>query len=329
MKKGTMIAVVLIALGGMLFASGQQGAESSGKAWEPSRNVEWYVTSSAGGGSDIFTRTISDIIGRERFSNATITVINKTDGGGNVGRVMVANTTDGNLSDHTLLALNGGDSVTMFTTQPLRMADFKPLAILSVDKHFLYVTKNSKYKSFKEVIDAIKSGEKVSSGGSRMGDEVVMYEMLSKELGWTKAQFAFVGYGGSGEAITAALGGHIDISFSKPAAANSYVDAGELIPILACSTKRYPGNLSSAPTLSELGYKNVEFPLWRGVVGPKTMSDEAAAYWAEVFKKVSQTEAWKKNYLQKFLSAELPLFGKEAADYMTKYQADFLAANKK
>ena len=66
------------------FAGGQQGAGSteSGEGWKPSRNVEWFIPSSAGGGSDIFARIIADILVKEGIVTTPITVINRGDGGG-------------------------------------------------------------------------------------------------------------------------------------------------------------------------------------------------------------------------------------------------------
>ena len=61
-------------------------AETEAPAWAPSGDVEWVVTSSAGGGSDIFTRMICDIMKTEGIVDQTFLVNNQTDGGGEVGR---------------------------------------------------------------------------------------------------------------------------------------------------------------------------------------------------------------------------------------------------
>ena len=47
----------------------------------PTKTIQWMCTSSAGGGSDIFTRKISDIMTAQNLVNGqTIVVTNKTDG---------------------------------------------------------------------------------------------------------------------------------------------------------------------------------------------------------------------------------------------------------
>jgi putative tricarboxylic transport membrane protein len=326
MKKSVCILAMTVLLGVSLFASGQQGASGAepGKPWEPSRNVDWIVTSSAGGGSDIFTRVISDIMIKEGFTKATILVTNKTDGGGEVGRAQVANTS-GVLADHTLLSFNSGDLMPMVKNTSNRVEKFKPIGIMAVDKQLIFINKSSTYKTFQEVIDAVKAGKKVVIGGSK-GDDIATYNLLLKEMKWTEAQLPYITYDSSNDALTAILGNHVDIVISKPAASAGYVEAGQLLPILALSTERYTGNLSGAPTLSEFGYKNVEIPVWRGIMGPGTMSAQAQTYWSDILKKVSETEAWKKDYLEKFkLMSDYQTF-EEATAYMTKYQNDYMAA---
>ena len=73
------------------FAAAQSEVGSS-EAFVPSKNIEWYVTSSPGGGSDIFTRTLMDImVGEKLVNDKNIVIQYKTDGAGEVGRLLVSN----------------------------------------------------------------------------------------------------------------------------------------------------------------------------------------------------------------------------------------------
>jgi len=56
---------------------------------------------------------------------------------------------------------------------------------------------------------------------------------------------------------------------------------------------------ASAPTFAELGYPNVKFQMFRGIMGGSGMSAETVAFWSSVFEKVSATEQWKTNYINK------------------------------
>lgn len=297
------------------------------ESWTPSDTVTWIVTSSAGGGSDIYTRKIQEIVGSEGLNivSQTIVVDNQTDGSGEVGRNKVATTRAGNAADHTLLTFNSGDLMPMCKNTDNRVENFTPLAVMAVDKQLIFRGEHTSYKTFAEVIAAVTSGTPVVIGGSK-GDDIATYEALCKELGIDETMLKYITYDSTGDAITALLGGHVELLISKPAAASQYVEAGSIEAILALSTERYGGNLAGAPTLSEVDskYSDVEVPVWRGVVGPANMSPEAAAYWSDVLKQVSESDAWKNDYLDKNMLISNYMDLTAAKDYMTQYQADYL-----
>ena len=325
MKKRFAILLALVAALGLL--SGSALAD-----WKPSANVEWYITSSPGGGSDIYTRKIIEIIQANGWVDRTFLPTNLTDGGGEVGRMKVAMTRGGKTPDHTLLTFNAGDLMPMVANTENRIENFTPIAVMAVDKQLLFYGPHSKYHSFQEALDTVKAGTPVTIGGSK-GDDIATYQALIAELGFSENQMPYITYDSTGDAITALLGGHVDLMIGKPAAASQYVEAftagdtaNGIKAILALSTERYTGNLADAPTLSEVGpYKNVEVPVWRGVVAPGAMSPEAATFWSDVLKKVAESDQWKSEYLDRN-----KLVGdfkdKDAAKaYMTQYQTDYLA----
>lgn len=323
MKKLFVSMIIAVAMALPVFANGQGETAASDGTFVPQKGIEWYCTSSPGGGSDIFTRTIIDIINAENLANGQNIVIQyKTDGAGEVGRNLVSNL-KGDKADYTLLTFNSGDLMPMVKNTNKRFEDFQPIAHMAVDKHLIFVGENSQYSNFEQVIEALKSGKKLVLGGSK-GDDIACYNALIKELGIDSSQLSYITHDGTGAAITAILGEHVDLLISKPAAASQYVEAGRLTPILALSTSRFPGNLSDAPTLSELGYNDVESPNWRSVVGPKNMSPEAVKFWSDVLEKVSQTDAWKNGYIDVKKLVPDYMNSEEYKAYGTKFQNDYL-----
>ena len=160
MKKSILLlaVVLLIAASVSLFAQGT--AETGSKSFVPSKDIEWVVTSSPGGGSDIYTRVISDIMNRKNLANGkTFLVMNKTDGGGEVGRLQVSRVSAGNIADHTLLTFNSGDHAPMLKNTANRIENFTPIAVMAVDKQLLYIGEYAKYKTLNEVIKEVKEGK--------------------------------------------------------------------------------------------------------------------------------------------------------------------------
>ena len=321
MKK--FVAIVLSALMVCaLFANGTEETASAG--FKPTKDVSWVCTSKPGGGSDIFTTQIKDAMKVNGITDANIVTEYITDGSGEVGRLQVS-TTNKAKADYTLLTFNSGDLMPMVKNTDNRVENFRPLAIMAVDKQLLFIGEQSKYSSWQEIMDALKSGAKIVIAGSK-GDDIETYNKLIAELGVPESQLSYIANDATSGAITSLLGGHVDLCMSKPAAASQYVEAGKMKPVLALSTTRFSTeSLKDAPTLSEFGFNNVEVPVWRGVSAPKAMSDEAYAFWADCLKKASETAEFKA-YLAKNGLEPMYLFGAEAEAYMLDYQKTYLAS---
>ena len=325
MKNLMFVSVLVASLATSLFANGstEKGGASVG-AFTPTKDITWYCTSKPGGGSDIYTRAFSDAAITNGLLTKAPLISYKTDGAGEVGRNEVANMKQN--PDYVLLTFNSGDLMPMVKNTPNRIEKFTPIAIMATDKQLLFINpEHAKDKTFAEAIAAAKAGTQVVIAGSK-GDDFELYGMLISELGLKENQMAFITNDSTSDAITSGLGGHVDLVMSKPAAASEYVKAGMMVPVLALSTKRFSGSLADAPTLSEVDskYKNVELPVWRGIVGPGAMSEAAAVFYSDMAKKVSESAEWKESYLAKN-SLESSFMGyKEAKVYMEQYQADYL-----
>lgn len=331
----TFSLVAIMALSLASCGGGNSGLNEDG-TYTPKGTVTWVCTSGAGGGSDIFSRKIAEIMTNENMVNGqTIVVSNETDGAGEVGRYKVA--TKKVDVDNTLLTFNSGDLMPMVDNTKNRAENFRILAIMAVDKQLLFTSETAtEHKTdyakaggdltdFAAAIEAAKNGTYVVIGGSK-GDDIATYNALLEELGLTQDQMGYITYDSTGDAITAALGGNLDFVISKPAAASQYVESGDLTPTLALSTERFTGNLADAPTLSEIGdYENVEKPVWRGVAAPAAMSDEAATYWSNVLGKCAESEAWQE-YLELNQLIDEYKATEEATQYVADFQADYLAS---
>ena len=320
-RRIAIVAMLIVAMA--VFAGGSK--ESGDGTFTPSRDVTWTVTSNPGGGSDIFTQEAKNAMSTNGISDANIVIDYVTDGGGEVGRLNVSRMT-GPRADHTILTFNSGDIMPMLANTDNRIENFTPLAVMAVDKQLLFAGDITKYQSWQEVLDALAAGERVVIAGSK-GDDIETYNALIKELGVSQSQLAYTTNDSTSTAITALLGGHVDLVLGKPAAAEQYVLAGRMKPILALSNERFPTELfKDAPTLGEFeGYDNVEVPVWRGVVGPKAMSDAAADYWTECLRQVSETEDWQVGYIQRNALISQFMDRHDAAEYMKQYQVDYLA----
>ena len=178
MKKNIILTVLVFLLAATaVFAQG--GKEADDGQFHIKGNVDFYVSSSSGGGSDIITRTITDIASKNGIVDAPFIVYNQPDGNGQISRRTVSTARN---ADSTLLCFSSGDLTAMIQNGGLTLDDFRPLVILAADKHLCFVNADGKYSSFEEIMEAVKNGQKINVGGT-MSDERVVFNMLCEELG--------------------------------------------------------------------------------------------------------------------------------------------------
>ena len=66
--------------------------------------------------------------------------------------------------------------------------------------------------------------------------------------------------------------------------------------------------------------------MWRlRWLGPASMPDEAVKFWSDLLRQVSETEAWKTDYIEKNHLTPLYLPAEEAETYMKDYEKTILA----
>lgn len=322
MKRHIMVG--LVALGAMLTiygcgASGSSKGTQGGadtKNWRPKNEVKFIVCSSAGGGSDIYTREMIDIVNNDGIdANTKFVVDYMTDGGGESGRQYVA---DAKKGDELLVAMEYGGFANMIINTNYRIENFRPIAVVAEECQVLLAQPTGKYKTFKDAVEAAKNGTVVSIAGSGQADDQ-MYQLLRDAAGLTDAQLTYVRCSSTSDAITDTMGGHSDFVFARPSACVEYVESKDLTPILACQDKRFSGSLD-CETVVEAGYGDIKVPLWRGVCGPKNMSDQAYEYYCEMFKKMAETERWSKGYCDKYQATLIQDVGQDAVKYMTDSQ---------
>lgn len=317
MKKIAFPVIVLFLaaafLAGPRAAAGEEG-------WKPTKSIEWVCLSSPGGGSDIFTRTIIGIINKYNLVPQTITVVYQTDGGGVAGQLRVAATDDGG---HTLMTYNLTEIESMILHTDNRVKDLTPVAVMASDSVLLCVTPQAKFQDPKKMIEEVKSGESLVVAGSKRDDEQV-YEAFAKAVDIMDNSVYLI-HDSTADAITAALGGHADVCVVKPAASSEFVRNGDLIPFVSFTETRLDPPFDKAPVVTELGdYPKVLFVLSRAIAGPKAMPPEALKFWDGVFRKVTESPEWKKDYLDRYLLRPDFKPSAEALKAFTDYQTMFL-----
>ena len=295
------VAVMAILLGLTVVAGGEA-------AGFPEKPITLVVHAGAGGGSDIFSRTMSAANDKEKYLPQPIVVENKPGGSGAISFAYVA----GKKGDPYFMLT----AVTSFLTTPiLRKSqigykDFTPLANFAFDEYLLMVKGDSKYKTVKDVIAFAKANPKrMTVGGTQLGssDSVCSY-LLEKAAG---IQLNYIVFNSGGEVNAALMGGHIDMAVSNPGEALELAKANKVRLLGVYSEKRLPG-APDVPTLKEQGL-DATYVQNRGLVAPAGIPEDARKTIEAAFQKYMKSETFKKYVDENMLSEawmDGPTFGK-------------------
>lgn len=280
---------IALATGALLAATCPAMAQSP---YVPKGDVQMIISYAPGGGLDLFARKVIDIIREDKLAPVIVKPENRSGGSGAVGWGWVK--ANRNNSNETLTPINTASILT-----PLQVSgatgwkDLRPLTNIMAEDYVIFVKGGSKFKTFADLLEAAKaSPQAVSFAVGGIGDTIAA-RVVAKAIG---VEFNLVTFSGGGETTTALLGGNVDATISNPGEYLGQLSSGAIRALATTRQARYEGELSTIPTLAELGHRNALVQNWRGFAGPKGMSDAAAKYWQDVFDKVIASEKMK-NYL--------------------------------
>lgn len=284
-----------------LAACSDSGEKSEGgtssKEDYPKNNLTIVAPSGAGGGWDLTARGIGKVMNSTGLIEKPITVENKPGGGGAV--FMATYATKEVKNDYMLMVKSPPILINNLKAEgnsPYGYKDTTPLAQLTKDFGAIVVRADSPYKTLKELLDAIKADPTAitMAGGSAPGSMDHLITILpAYEYGIDPKAVKYVSYDGGGEAMAALLGNNADAIGTDISTVASYVKSGDVRVLAVTSPEKVAiEGLEDIPTLYDLGI-NSEFTIWRGIFGPKEMSETAKNYWIEKLTALNEKEEWK------------------------------------
>ena len=276
------------------------GAPAQG--WTPQKNVEIVVGSAPGGSNDKTARTVERILVSNKVVNLTLVVINKPGGGGNIAFTYVSQ----HPGDGHYLMVGTPSVLTNHITgrSQLNYTDFTPIASLFNDYVVFAVNADSHIKTSKDLIERLKKDpQSVAIGfATTLGSHNhIAAGLLVKAIGGNPRDLKAVAFKGSAEAITALLGGHIDLVTTAAGNVSAHVATGKLRVVGVAANQRFPGALAEIPTWKEQGV-NLVFGGWRAIMAPKGLTPAQVAYWEGALRKATEFPEWKADIEKNFWS---------------------------
>ena len=264
-------------------------------AVQPSRPVEFVISTAPGGGSDIYARAMQAIIANKNLSSQPVQPVNKEGGSGAVAFTYVFDH-KGDMH-YIMITLNSFFTTIITQKLPYKATDFTPIANMALDPFFLWVNEDSPWKTAQDFVDAAKKdGLTVAGTGSKQEDEA-LFRRIEDSL--KTKPFNYIPQT-SGATVAAALAGHqggVVATVNNPSEGIALYQASprRLRPLCAFLPESpKSGPYSGLATCKSQGIAIDDYFIMRAIMAPPGLSPQQQAFWVDVFKKVYESDEWKK-----------------------------------
>ncbi len=233
----------------------------------PSKPIRYIVPVSAGGGSDMVGRTVTERWGK--LLNQTIVVDNQGGGGGVIASQNTAKAApDGYTLMQGYVATHGTSPATRKLPYDA-VRDFTPIGMIGGTPNVLVVNAALPVNNLKEFVDYVrKNPGRLSYGSAGAGSLThLTMELFKQQL---NSFLVHIPYRGIAPAFTDLIGGQTQAMFPGLAAAVPHIRSGRVRPLAVTGLVRHP-QFKDLPTLDESGFKGFDAMQWYGVVGPAGM----------------------------------------------------------
>jgi putative tricarboxylic transport membrane protein len=258
------------------------------------RGYECIAPAAAGGGWDLTCRLVARTLESEGLLDGPMRTVNMAGAGGgiafahSVGRRQADSTVIVAASPATLLRLAQGQY------GDLRPDQVRWLGAVGVEYGVVAVARDSPWDSLGDLVGEWRrdpSGVVVSGGSAMAGQDHVKMMLLARSAGMDPLAVRYVAFDGGGEAITALLGGFVQVFSGELSEVEGHVEAGTVRILAVLSDRRLGGMLADVPTAGESGFP-VTWPTWRGFYVPDGLSEEAYARWVDRLGTMAMSPAW-------------------------------------
>ena len=239
-------------------------AASHAQTAYPDRPIHFIVPFTAGSGTDIVARTVSEVMSRNL--KQPIVIENRPGAGGTIGAAQVAKSApDG----YTILVPSGGHvaNASIYASLPYdTIRDFAGITPLASLPNVLVVTPSKGYKNLQEFVDKARANPGVFNYGSAGSGSATH---MNAEIFRMSAKFdaQHVPFKGTPEVVTEVAAGRLDFFFAPLTGALPLIKDGRLQALAVGTPQRSP-MLPDVPTTLEAGFPQSEYVFWVALLAP-------------------------------------------------------------
>jgi len=244
---------------------------ANAQSYPGSKPVSIVVPFAAGGPTDRVARDLA--IALAKFvPGSNFVVENAAGAGGTIGANKVAKApADG----HTILLHHIGmaTSPSLYRRMPYNtLNDFEYLGMVN-DVPMTLIGKPqlpaNTYRDFENYIRA--NAGKINLAHAGIGSASHICGLLWQAALNTKEPLTTIPFGGTGPAMTALIGGQVDVMCDQTTNTTGQIEGGRVKAFAVTTAKPLSGHklLKDYPTLQEMGLKGFDLTIWHGLYAPK------------------------------------------------------------
>ena len=237
----------------------------------PNRTVTLVVPFAAGGPTDVVARTLGAAM--TRTLGQTVVIENKLGAGGTIAANMVAKA---NPDGYTIFIHHNGmaTATALYRKLPYNpLTDFEYIGQVADVPMTMLARKDLPPDNLRDFMAYVRTNkEKINLANAGLGAVSHLCGMLFQQaLG---VELTTVPFQGTGPAMTALLGGQVDVLCDQTTQTIPHIKA-QKVKFYGVTTKQRIAALPDAPTLDEQGLKGFEVVVWHGMYAPKGTPKEA------------------------------------------------------
>ena len=262
--------------------AGADSGSASTTGWQPTKDIDWIVPNSSGGGFDTYARGIAEVMQQSHVPNGVNVVIRNQPPEPQGITAMYTAKPDGTTIGILPMPAAIAHQIENPDLAKWQTDKFTVLGSVDENAYVVYVASNSPYTTIEDLV--AKKGLRalsVQEGSS----SALAAQATIKSLGLD----ANITYGadGSAEVVTGLLRGDADFIVYGSTDLTGFVESGDVKPILFLGTDdQRPESLpwlADVPSAESKGFTEVAGAVTelRVIVGPAGMPDDVATYFRD------------------------------------------------
>ncbi|MCY7674791.1 tripartite tricarboxylate transporter substrate-binding protein [Bacillus safensis] len=291
MKKAIFFVIVLCLCITLTF-----NEKKAGDSFLQQSSLYIVVSGVPEGGFDQTAQVMKSVLEQENLVNRPVNILYQRGGTVDKGWTYMMEREANYISLNSSLLL----SRNLLGSSNVTMNDVTPLAILAEEWQVVAVPMDSPFANGKELLHALKKKPdslKIGFAPDFGNDDQISFARAAEMAGIDPYRIQFLKFDSADDLFQALINHEVDAATTTITEVRHDYEKKRLKLVATTTSQRLDG-FEDVPTWKEQGIPLI-FSHWRGVMGPKQMSQHDIREWDQLLQKMTKTKSWKKRLKQK------------------------------